>query len=44
MIGCSSFWWPTAAAPRLCRDWRVNQGFGADVLRHEIGMLPEAVT
>ncbi len=27
----------TAARGRLCRDWGVDEGFGADVLRHEIG-------
>ena len=28
----SIFGWPTAAARRLCRDWRVDAGSGADVL------------
>ena len=40
----SIFGWATAAARRLCRDWRVDAGSGADVLRHEIGMLAQAVT
>jgi len=31
MIWGSIFRWPTAR--RLCRDWRVNDGLGADVLR-----------
>jgi putative transposase len=39
----SIFQWPTAAARRLCRDWRVDGGFGADVLRHEIGVLSQSV-
>jgi hypothetical protein len=44
MIWGSIFGWPTAAARRLCRDWRVNDGLGADVLWHEIGMLAQALT
>jgi len=44
MIWGSIFGWSTAAARRLCRDWRVNGGLGADVLWHEIGMLAQAVT
>src|SRR5271157_972841 len=43
VIGFSIFGWPAAAARRLCRDWRVDAGFGADVLGHEIGMLTQAV-
>ena len=39
----SVFWWPTAAARRLCRDGRVDAGLGVDVLRHEIGVLTQAV-
>jgi hypothetical protein len=44
MIWGSILGWPTAAARRLCRGWRVNDGLGADVLRHEIAMLAQAVT
>jgi hypothetical protein len=44
MIRGSIFGWSTAATRRLCRDWRVNGGLGADVLWHEIGMLALAVT
>ena len=44
MIWGSIFGWSTAAARRLCRDWLVNGGLGADVLWHEIGMLAQAVT
>src|ERR1051325_5886693 len=35
----SAFWWPTAAARRRCRNWRVDACPGADVLWHEISML-----
>ena len=38
------FRWSTAAAGRLCRDGRVDGGFGADVLGHEISMLSQPVT
>ena len=43
VIRNSIFGWPTAAARRLCRDWRVDGSFGADVLWHEIGMLTQPV-
>ncbi len=43
VIKSSFFGWPTAATRRLCRDWRVDEGLGADVLGHEIGMLAQAV-
>src|SRR4029079_3488211 len=39
----SVFRWPTAAARRLCRDWRVDAGSGAEVLRHKICMLAQPV-
>jgi hypothetical protein len=27
----------------MCRDWRVDGGFGSNVLRHEIGVLAQTV-
>jgi hypothetical protein len=36
------FWEPTATARRRCWDWRIDEGFGANVLRHEIGVLAQA--
>ena len=43
VIAISIFGWTAAAARRLRRDWRVDAGFRADVLRHEIGMLTQPV-
>jgi hypothetical protein len=33
-----------AAARLLWRDWRVNDGLGADVLGHKVGMLAKPIT
>ena len=43
VIGVSIFGRATAAARRLCRDWRVDAGLGTDVLGHEISMLTQPV-
>ena len=43
VIGSSMFWRSTAASRRLCRDWGVDERFGANILRHEVSMLTKAV-
>jgi hypothetical protein len=36
--------WRSAAPPRrLCRDWGVDQSFGANILRHEVGVLAKTI-
>jgi hypothetical protein len=44
VIRGSIFAWAPAAARRLCRDRRVDDGLGADVLRHKVGMLAKPIT
>src|ERR1041384_5552839 len=41
--GVAAFRWSTATPWRRGRCWWGDDRFGADVLRHEFGMLPEAI-